>query len=224
MSRRLLEIVIPALLTAPWLALAQVPRSNTIPSYKDLKFPPLGKINIPDIAQVTLPNGMKLYLLENHELPLVSGFALVRTGNLFDPKDKIGLATITGMVMRTGGTKSETGDQLDEKLENIAASVESGIGETNGRVSFSALKENTDEVMSIFRDLLTIPEFRQEKIDLAKTQANTAISRRNDEPGGIVGRETTKLAYGVDSPYARQSEYATIASITRDDASGLRLM
>ena len=92
---------------------------------------------------------MKLYLLEDHELPVVAGFALVRTGNLFDPKDKIGLAGATGMVVRTGGTKKNTGDELDEKLENIAASVEAGIGETNGRVSFSALKENTDEVLAI---------------------------------------------------------------------------
>ena len=67
-----------------------------------------------------------MYLLENHELPLISGFALVRTGNLFDPKDKIGLAELTGTVMRSGGTKSKTGEQLDEQLENIAASVETG--------------------------------------------------------------------------------------------------
>jgi zinc protease len=127
-------------------------------SYKDLKFPPLRKVEIPGVERYTLPNGMKVYLLEDHELPLVSGFALVRTGNLFDPEDKIGLATMTGMVMRTGGTKKNTGDELDEKLENIAASVESSIGESNGRVSFSALKENTDEVLGVFLDVLTTPE------------------------------------------------------------------
>ena len=118
----------------------------------------------------TLPNGMKVYLLENHELPLVSGFALVRTGNLFDPKDKIGLAELTGIVMRTGGTKSKTGEQLDEQLENIAASVETSIGESSGRVGFNALKENTDQVLAIFQDVLTNPEFRQDKLDLAKSQ------------------------------------------------------
>ena len=88
----------------------------------------------------TLPNGMKLYLLEDHELPVVSGTALVRTGNLFDPPDKIGLATITGIVMRIGGTPEKAGDELDVLLENMAASVESSIGETSGTVSFSALK------------------------------------------------------------------------------------
>jgi zinc protease len=221
MSRRLVPILIPALLMAPWTAFAQaarpVARSTPAPSYKDLKFPPLGKIEIPDIEQVTLPNGMKLYLLENHELPLVSGFALVRTGNLFDPKDKIGLATITGMVMRTGGTKNETGDQLDERLENLAASVETGIGETSGRVSFSALKENTDEVMAVFRDALTTPEFRQDKVDLAKSQVRGGISRRNDDPGGIASRVFAEIIYGRDTPYGWREEYEHIDRIQRDD-------
>src|SRR5687767_1137238 len=56
---------------------------GTVPSYKSLKFPALREVRIPDITQFTLPNGMRVFLLENHELPLVSGFALVRTGNLF---------------------------------------------------------------------------------------------------------------------------------------------
>ncbi len=90
---------------------------------------------------------MKIYLLENHELPLVRGLALVRTGNLFDPADKVGLASITGSLIRSGGTAAKTGDQIDEDLENIAASVESQIGESYGSVSFSTLKERTDEVL-----------------------------------------------------------------------------
>ena len=209
MKRTLFWMALPALL------LAQAPAPA--PSYKDLKFPPLKKLEIPDIEQVTLPNGMRLYLLEDRELPLVRGLALVRTGNLFDPKDKIGLATITGMVMRTGGTSKETGDQLDEKLENLAASVESDIGESYGRVSFSALKENTDEVLSIFRDVLTSPEYRQEKIDLAKNEVRSGISRRNDDPDSIVQREFYEQIYGRDNPYGWRQEYEHIDRIRRDD-------
>ena len=140
--------------------------TSAIPSYKALKYPAPKPISIPNVATFTLPNGIKLYLVENHELPLVRGFALVRTGNLFDPADKVGLASITGMVLRTGGTKSKTGDELDVQLENIAASVEAGIQETHGSVSFSCLKENTDEVLGVFHDVLTSPEFRQDKIEL----------------------------------------------------------
>ena len=199
------------------LAAASVCLAQPVPSYRDLKFPPLKPVAIPNVATFTLPNGMKLFLLEDHELPLVSGSARIRTGNLFDPADKVGLAGMTGDVMRSGGTTALTGDQIDERLENIAASVESGIGETSGSVSFSALKENTDEVMTLFRDVLTAPEFRQDKIDLAKSQARSSISRRNDNPGGIAQREFTNIVYGRDTPYGWQVEYATVDRIARDD-------
>jgi zinc protease len=186
-------------------------------SYKNLKYPPLRPVKIPDVATFTLPNGMKLYLLENHELPLVRGVALVRTGNLFDPAEKVGLATITGMVMRSGGTTAKTGDELDEALENIAASVETGIQESYGDLTFSALKQNASEVLTTFRDVLTSPEFRQDKIDLAKTELRSGISRRNDDPHGISEREFNERVYGHDTPYGWRLEYATIDPITRAD-------
>jgi len=63
------------------------------------------------VQEVTLPNGMKLYLLEDHELPVVRGLALVRTGNLFDPADKVGLATVTGETIRSGGQLPRSGDR-----------------------------------------------------------------------------------------------------------------
>jgi zinc protease len=188
-----------------------------IQSYKDLKYPQLRPIKIPDVATFTLPNGMRLYLLENHELPIVRGSALVRTGNLFDPADKIGLATITGMVIRSGGTKNKSGDQLDVQLENIAASVETSIDESFGSASFSCLKENTDEVLGVFHDVLTMPGLRQDKIDLAKTELRSSISRRNDEPHAIAEREFDSIVYGRDTPYGWQMEYATIDRIARLD-------
>src|ERR1700747_1133934 len=86
--------------------------AQVIPSYKDLKYPPLPQVKIPEPATFTLPNGIRLFLLEDHELPLVRGTALVRTGNLFAPPDKRGLADLTAEVMRSGGTKSKTGDQI----------------------------------------------------------------------------------------------------------------
>ena len=202
------------ILLMPLAALAQ---ATPPASYKDLKFPPLKEIQIPKIDETTLPNGMKVYLLENHELPLVRGTALVRTGNLFDPADKVGLATLTGELMRSGGTAAKTGDQIDEQMENIAASVESSIDESFGRVSFSTLKERTDEVMGIFRDVISGPAFREDKIELLKSQMRSGISRRNDNAEGISQREFTDLVYGPKTPYGWQIEYATLDNIKRDD-------
>jgi zinc protease len=189
-------------------------------SYKNLKYPTLKEIQIPKVEETTLPNGMKVYLLESHELPLVRGLALVRTGNLFDPPDKIGLATITGSLIRSGGTAAKSGDQLDEDLENIAASVESQIGESFGSVSFSTLKERTDEVLGAFHDVVTNPAFREDKLELIRTQLRSGISRRNDEAHGISQREFSGLVYGPKTPYGWEMEYATVDNIKRDDVAG----
>lgn len=213
----MLRLTILSYAAAASMLLAQAPAGGPIPNYKTLKFPPLRDVELPKVETVTLPNGMKIFLLENHELPLVSGTALVRTGNLFDPKDKIGLAGITGGVIRSGGTKSRTPDQLNASLENLAASVESNIGETSGTLTFSALKENTDEVLAIFKDVLTQPAFAQEKVDLAKTQERSGISRRNDDALGIAQREFAALIYDRNSPYGWQQEYVHVDAIKRED-------
>ena len=196
---------------------APKPAAAPLPAWKDLVYPPLHAIAIPNVETVALPNGMKLYLLEDHELPLVHGTARLRTGNLFDPPEKIGLATLTGTVLRTGGTRTRTGEQLDEQLENLAASVESDIGESFGSVSFSCLKENLDAVLADFHDVLTAPEFRQDKLDLARTGMSGSIARRNDEPEAIAEREFTNIVYGRNTPYGWQEEYDTINRVTRGD-------
>lgn len=193
------------------------PGPVNVPSYKDLKYPALPPLSIPKPVEFTLSNGLKVYLLEDHELPLVSGGALVRAGNLFDPADKHGVAQLTGEVLRSGGTKSKTGDQLDEDLENVAASVESSIGETSGFLSFNCLKENTDHVLAVFKEFLTEAEFREDKVDLARTQIRSEISRRNDDAGGISDREFSRIVYGPKTPYGWQIEYADIDAIHRQD-------
>jgi zinc protease len=217
--RRVVVIAAVALIAAGQTA----PRAATatpLSSYKNLKYPPLPPIKIPDVKTSTLPNGMKLYLLEDHELPVVSGVALVRTGNLFDPKGKVGLATMTGIVLRAGGTQTKSGDQLDQELENVAASVESSVGETSGQVSFSALKENTAEVLGVFKELLTAPAFRQDKLELAKTQLRSSIARRNDDAGGIASREFADTVYGKDTPYGWRMEIADVNAVQREDLVG----
>ena len=203
---------------------AKAPVKATVASaskYKNLKFPPLRDVEIPKVDKFTLPNGMRVYLLENHELPLISGRALVKAGNLLDPKDKTGLSDLTGGMIRSGGTKSKTQEQLNEALEGIAASVESSIGETSGSVSFSALAESADQVMALFAEVLTQPAFNAEKIENAKIRERSGISRRNDDAGDIAGREFDKALYGKDTPYGYQVEYATIDAIKREDMVAL---
>ncbi|OPZ72935.1 MAG: Peptidase M16 inactive domain protein [bacterium ADurb.Bin478] len=185
--------------------------------YKELQYGKLNDVTIPQPKQVTLKNGIRLFLLEDHELPFIKMQARFVAGSAWEPADKAGLAGITGMVMRTGGSQTMAGDQVDEKLEKIAASVETGIGTLDGSAGLSTLKEHFDKVLAIYNDILRNPAFPSEKIELAKIEYKSAISRRNDDVGGIAQREYTQLIYGADSPYARDEEYATIDAITRED-------
>jgi len=185
--------------------------------YKEIKYPKLRDIEVPKVEQVTLSNGMQLFLLEDHELPLISVSARIRTGSIYEPADKIGLAAITGTVMRTGGTIGKTGDEIDEQLEQIAASVETGIGLNSGYASMGVLKEDIDTGLAILADVLMNPAFREDKIELAKIQHRSAIARRNDNVLAVASREFDKLIYGADSVYAWHTEFATIDNISRDD-------
>ncbi|NIR63369.1 MAG: insulinase family protein, partial [Aliifodinibius sp.] len=185
--------------------------------YKELEYPELRDIKVPKVEQATLSNGIKLFLLEDRELPLIELSARIRTGSIYEPADKIGLAAITGEVMRTGGTKTKTGDEIDEELERIAAEVETSIGEDAGYARMSVLKKDIDTGLNILADVLMNPEFREEKIELSKVQHRSGIARRNDNVQQIAYREFAKLIYGAESPYARHPEYETIDNITRDD-------
>jgi len=194
-----------------------------IPAYgknkiEDLEFPPLGEFDIPEPDRYVLDNGMTVYLLEDHTLPKVNIYAsLNRCGSYLEGPEKLGLAAMVGEVLRTGGTTSMAGDEIDEKLEAVGAYVETSIGRTSGSLNANALSDYTDLILSMSADILRNPVFDQDKIELSRTGIKTGISRRNDEPMDICIREYRKLLYGEESVYARHEEYATIDAVTRDD-------
>ncbi len=194
---------------------AQVPERVT--SYKALKYPALNKIQAPVPSRFELPNGMVVYLVEDHEIPMVGVNAMIRAGSLWEPAQKAGLASIVGTVMRSGGTAKYPGDKLDEELDRLGAYVETGMGKDSGSAAVSVLKEDIDRGISILADVLQNPAFPQDKIDLAKIAERDNIARRNDNPHSIVFREFERVIYGNDSPYARLTEYDSINAITRDD-------
>jgi zinc protease len=185
--------------------------------WRQIKKPELPAFHPQEPKRIQFSNGMIVFLQEDHELPLIDGTAYIRGGSRDVPAAKTGLTSIYASSWRTGGTKSKTGDQLDDELEARAAHVETGGGAATTSVSFSCLKGDFDFVFDVFKDVLRNPEFRQDKIDLAKNRMRTAISRRNDDISEIAGRESAKIAYGRDNPYARQPEYATVNAITRQD-------
>src|ERR1022692_3614580 len=205
-----LMVVLVSAVTAP-TACAQAA------DWQQVKIPLLPAFHPQQPKRIELSNGMVIFLQEDHELPLIDGSARIHGGSRHEPAAKVGLVDLFSEVWRTGGTKTQTGDQLDDFLEVRAAKVETDGGPDSTSISLSCLKGDFDEVFKVFAELLQNPEFRADKLDLAQKQADNAISRRNDEVGGIAERESTKLAYGADNPYARVPEYATVRAVTRQD-------
>jgi len=194
-----------------------LPARAQVPAWKQIPIPPLPAFHPQEPERIELPNGLVIFLQEDHELPLIDGIARIRGGSRSEPKDRVGMLDMYGEVWRTGGTKTQTGDQLDDYLEIRAAKVETNSNADSTTISWSCLKEDVDDVFRVFNDLLRNPEFRADKLDLAKKEMADAISRRNDDVRGIAGREATMLAYGKNNPYARQPEYATVDAVTQQD-------
>jgi zinc protease len=185
-------------------------------TWQQIPIPKLPPFNPPSPKRIEI-NGMVIFLQEDHELPLIDGVARIRGGEHDVPPNKTGLIDIYGEAWRTSGTKSKTGDQLDDYLEQRAAKVETGGGGDSTTISFSCLKDDFEDVFRVFDDLLRNPEFRGEKIEIAQKGLYDAISRRNDDAPEIASREAAKLVYGANSPYARNPEYATVAAVTKQD-------
>lgn len=181
-----------------------------------MTFPPV-EFAPPEPSRVVLDNGLVVYLLEDHELPLVNLSAMMRTGGWLEAQDKIGLAALTGSVMRSGGGGGRTAEQVDEELEQFAIELSMSIGRHSGAASLDVLSKDLERGLKIFAGLLRQPAFEAPRVELAKLQAIEGIRRRQDHPGSIVGREFLKQLYGPEHPSARESTIESIKGITRDD-------
>ena len=183
---------------------------------RQMRFEPV-RFQPPDPERIVLENGLVVYLLEDHELPLVTISATIQTGGWLDPPEKIGLASLTGAALRTGGTQRTSAAELDEELERLAVQLSATIGAESGVVSVDVLKKDVDRGLRIFADVLRTPAFDPARVELAKLQAKEMIRRRQDQPQSIAGREFAKLLYGPRHPFVRESSMESVSRISRDD-------
>jgi predicted Zn-dependent peptidase len=209
----------PAALLVLALLPAASARAQAIPDRPEkLVFPPLAFQ--PPVAKdyrVVLKNGMVVYIAEDRALPLVNVALTVRVGSWLDPPGKEGLAGFVGSQMRRGGTKSLTAEQLDEKLDFLAAQVSTGIGPTSGSSGLNCLSDNLDEALRLFVETLREPRFQEDRLALAKEQALQEMKKRNDDSADIEGREWGALLYGEGFFTNRFTTEASVKGITRDD-------
>jgi len=182
---------------------------------RTMSFPEL-RFEIPAAERVVLECGMPVYLLRDTELPIVNITAMVRTGSVYEPASKAGLAGLTGSVMRSGGAGGLSPEKMDDELEFMASAVESSIGPDMGTVSLTSLTKNLNRTLRIFRDVLLRPDFSQKRVDLAQKHLIEILRRQNDDPKGIAGRELNRAIY-AGHPLGVVPTFVSANAITRQD-------
>ncbi len=183
-----------------------------------LRFPEL-TYEPPDPAayRVELKAGPVAYVVEDRELPLVTISVTVRTGQYVEPEDKAGLAALTGSVLVSGGAGSRSAEELDERVDFLAAMLSAGIGEAQGRVRLNLLSKDLDEGLRILRDVLTAPRFQDSRVALAKERTLQVLKQRNDDSSDIEDRERDRLAYGPGFWLNRLPTAASVQGVDRAD-------
>jgi zinc protease len=194
-------------------------RPEAIPAHpRELVFPPL-HYTPPEAGAFrhTLANGVVAYMVEDHDLPLVTLTVYIRGGSYLDPKGKEGLAAMTGSQMRAGGTASMTADAFDEEVDFLAANVSSSFGPTSGSATVNFLAKDTDRALALFIEMLRSPRFQPDRLDLLRTQQLQAMERRNDSTDDIEAREWARLLRGPDHFSTAMPTKASVEAITRED-------
>jgi zinc protease len=208
----------PALAVCLALAAASLPAQDIPKSPDQLRFEPIAfEPPRAEDSRVVLKNGMVVFIAEDRALPLVNISITLRAGSWLDPAGKEGLAGLVGSLIRRGGTRSLTAEELDERLDFLAAQAFTGMGDTSGSAGLNCLSDNLGDALSVFVEMLREPRFQPDRLALAQEQALQQMKKRNDDSADIEGREWNVLLNGESHFTNRFTTESSLRSITRDD-------
>jgi zinc protease len=166
----------------------------------------------------TLASGVTVYAAEDHELPTFDMTILVRTGSIYEPVEKAGLARMTGYLMRNGGTRDMTASEIDERLAYLAGDITVGVDDTQGTVRLFCLSKDMDEGLDLVAKVIRTPVFDQQALDRYRADLLSEMEQRNASTQEIESREWQFIMYGdhpCTIPYRQTG--ASVNSITRED-------
>ena len=215
-SRSLLVLALAAGAAAAQDGSGIVPHPSLL-EYPELEFTPPER----EAHRRVLPSGVPVYVVEDHSLPLVDVTVYIRTGAYLEPAGKAGLASMTGALIRSGGTARMAPDAFDEELAFLAANVTSSIADTEGTASFNCLSKDLDRVLELFIEMLRSPRFDAARLEVRRSQVLQDLARRNDETPSIESRWWDRLLRGKDFFTVDRTTKASIESIAREDMQAL---
>jgi zinc protease len=195
---------------------ACTPGVATLPTHPDqLQYAPL-VFKVPEVDRQTLANGIRLYLKEDQELPLVSITAVLAGGSIGDPANKTGLANLYASLLRTGGAGDRSPADLDARLEYLA--IDFGVSADPYAVTLNMSLRSADlaEGLAILADVLQRPRFAPDRLELARQQMIESIRRAKDSPSSVASQALGAALY-PEHPLGRYPTNESVAALTRDD-------
>jgi zinc protease len=188
----------------------------------DLTKPPtLGApptLSVPPIVTRQLSNGLKIIVVEQHELPLADVLLQVRTGGEADPAGKPGAASFTSSMLMEG-TTSRTSLQIDDQQAFLGVTISAGSGWEQSTVSLHTPTAQLDSAMLLLSDIALHPAFPAGDLERVRKARLTALQQQRDRGPAIADRAYAAALYGSDNAYGRPlaGTELSIAALTRDD-------
>jgi zinc protease len=175
----------------------------------------------PSIEQWTTKNGLQVYLLEDHELPLFSGEFYFKFGSLTEADLPKGQIEAMMSQLRAGGIAGSTPQQLDTELDAVGASIEGASGGEFSTISFFSHKSDSELIFSKLKGLIRQPAYDPARLAIWKSQATDSIDRRREDPESIANATFATALYGDKSIYSALPTKASIAEITSEKLRAL---
>jgi len=181
---------------------------------RDMTFEPLS-FDAPEPVRFVTDNGITVYFLEDHQLPVVTTMALFRGGGAYDPIEQAGLSGITARLMRSGGAGDRSPEQIDDDLDFVGAGIGSSSDDENLTMNLRTLKKDVHLGFEILSDILLSPQFDSAKLVLELSNKKDRILRRNDDPRDVTRRVFYQVLY-KGHPYGLYSSLESIDRIDRE--------
>jgi len=171
---------------------------------------------LPKIKPFSLKNGIKVYLVEQHTLPIASIDISFDGGSMTDPPGKEGLASVC-MAMMSEGTEKLDKIAYAEALADVAASIDTYAGADTQGVSLSTLTKHLATILPVYVDTILHPGFRAEDLDRMVKRRLESLRQAKGSASSIAGRVNGPVLYGAAHPFGRIVTEASLGAITLDD-------
>ena len=191
------------------------------PTVHDRSEPALGELpllKVPEVWRSRLSNGIKLYGIENNELPLVQFSMRIDGGQALDSKGKEGTALILGAMLKEG-TKTKTPAELEAAIDLLGSSISFSAGLEGMYVSGNTLERNLDKTVALVTEMLTEPRWDEKSFKIVKNRRLNIIKQRKTSAQSVAFNALSKQLYGKDHPASTPlgGTEESVASITMND-------